>query len=264
MTLWMAGAVLAAALLTGPGRRAAIATMFARELLGTVLMVFCTFTPGPCFGHLGGFEATAAFFAGLLACDYIAGGPFVNPAVAAAFFAAGKLRFEELALVVAAQMAGGVLAFPLLQSAARPYSVTIGGPSVAAWVDVDTAVRSEAAATFLLVTAVFALCTTWIGEWWKVKHPILAAVIIALCKTFTLTGAHHQGYEGGGCSGALHTLLSASGPCARVALCARPGDEPNAGHVLGPLLDWRLPRRLATLRNLLGRPRRRRRCRRPV
>lgn len=144
-------------------------------------MVFCCFTPGPFLGHLGGWEEWTAHFGGILLADYTCGGPHVNPAVSFAFFVWRKLSLAQVAVLWAAQMAGGVLAFPLLQACSSPYGVQIGGPSVASGVSLEQAMWGEFLGTFLLLAAVFVFCTTWLGAHWPIKQSLVAISIRGIC-----------------------------------------------------------------------------------
>ena len=83
--------------------------------------MFCCFPPGPFLGHLPGYEEWIAHALGILVADYTCGGPHVNPSVTFAMWAWRKLSFSEAVLRIGAQMAGGSLAFPLLQFFAGRY-----------------------------------------------------------------------------------------------------------------------------------------------
>jgi len=154
--------------------------VFSRELLGSVVMVFCGFTPGPFLGHFGGWEEWTAHFGGILLTDYIFGGHF-NPAVSFAFFVHREISLAQLFVLWAAQMAGGVLAFPLLQACSSPYGIEIGGPAVAEGVSLEQAMWAEFAATFLLLAAVFTCCTTWLGPHWAFRQSLIAVSIRCIC-----------------------------------------------------------------------------------
>eukprot|EP00621_Florenciella_sp_RCC1693_P004824 CAMPEP_0182530238 /NCGR_PEP_ID=MMETSP1323-20130603/5762_1 /TAXON_ID=236787 /ORGANISM="Florenciella parvula, Strain RCC1693" /LENGTH=421 /DNA_ID=CAMNT_0024739527 /DNA_START=21 /DNA_END=1286 /DNA_ORIENTATION=- len=161
---------------------------FAKEFLGTILMVVCTFTPGPYFGHLKGYEEWLAHMAGVIVADYLCGGPHVNPAVTTAMFVWRKISLLQWIVYVAAQVAGGIVAFPFVQALSTPYGVTIGGPGIAPGTTFEDAVWSEGAATFVLLMGIFIFCTTWIGQIYPVKQPIVAAVIRGCIVYFGKTG----------------------------------------------------------------------------
>jgi len=161
---------------------------FLREMLGTIVMIFCCFTPGPVLGHLGGYEEWIAHGVGVIVADYLAGGPHVNPAVSVAMFVWRKLPLDHLVLFVAAQVAGGILAFPALQFLASPYGVTIGGPGITDDTDVVRACWDEGVGTFALLSAVFLFCTTWLGQHYHVKQPMVAIAIRVIIIHFGSTG----------------------------------------------------------------------------
>lgn len=80
----------------------------------------------------------------------------MNPAVSFAFaFVWGKLPVPEAFVRVAGQMAGGALAFPLLQAASTPYGVTIGGPGFAGKVAMDAAFNEGVGVFWLLAVRRF-------------------------------------------------------------------------------------------------------------
>ena len=80
-------------------------------------------------------------------------------------------------LYVSAQMAGGIIAFPLLQSLSSPYGVKIGGPGIQPGVELSEAAMSEGLATLLLLMGIFLFATTHIGKYYPVKQPLIAGVI---------------------------------------------------------------------------------------
>jgi glycerol uptake facilitator-like aquaporin len=144
-------------------------------------MVFCCFTPGPYLGSLGGWEEWIGHFCGILLADYVCGGPHVNPAVSFAFFVWRKLSFAQVCVLWSAQMAGGIVAFPLLQAVSTPYGVQIGGPMVRSGTPLVDAMWAEFIGTFLLLAAVYVFCTTWLGSHWAVKQSLVAVAIRIIC-----------------------------------------------------------------------------------
>jgi|AntAceMinimDraft_5_1070358.scaffolds.fasta_scaffold149506_1 hypothetical protein len=47
---------------------------------------------------------------------------------------------------------------------------------------------NEFAATFLLLTAVFVLCTTRLGAYYLIKQPLVAVAVRVICIFFGATG----------------------------------------------------------------------------
>lgn len=126
--------------------------------------------------------------------DYTCGGPHVNPSVTTAMFIWKQVTAEEWLLRVSAQMAGGVLAFPIIQGISSFYDVTIGGPAFSlgdcegcAGTMFD-AIMNEFLASFILLMGVFIFCTTAIGKIYYIKQPLLAAVIRYCCVFYGKTG----------------------------------------------------------------------------
>lgn len=167
---------------------------FLKEFSGTIVMVICTFTPGPFFGHLNakgtyaGYEVELAHLVGVIVADYICGGPHVNPGVTTAMFVWRKISLLQWILYVSAQMAGGIIAFPLLQSLSSPYGVKIGGPGIQPGVELSEAAMSEGTATLLLLLGIFAFATTHIGKYYPIKQPLIAGVIRLCIVQFGKTG----------------------------------------------------------------------------
>lgn len=151
-------------------------------------MIVCTFTPGPFLGSFEGYEEWLAHVAGVIVADYLCGGPQVNPAVTIAMFVWRKISGYQVLLYIAAQMAGGIVAFPLLQSISTPYKAVIGGPEVGPEVTVGQGMFNEGVAMFLLMLGIYAFATTAIGNVYPVKQPLIAAVIRACIYYFGTTG----------------------------------------------------------------------------
>ena len=140
-------------------------------------------------------------------------------------------------------MAGGALAFPLLQGLCRPYGWTLGGPGFAG-LDPREAAANEVFATFGLLLAVFLLCTTWFGAYYIPRMPMLAAVIRLLCVCFPATGPAMNPMVG--TSWALHAnsgtypsdpdhyIVYWVGPCAGAAAAALLWSMLQGGGVFGP------------------------------
>ena len=64
---------------------------FKSEAVGSVIMVFLTFSPGPFVGHRGKPAEWFAHMVGVMLADWSCGGPHVNPGVTAAMYTWGKL-----------------------------------------------------------------------------------------------------------------------------------------------------------------------------
>ena len=90
-------------------------------------------------------------------------------------------------MYVAAQVAGGIVAFPFVQALSTPYGVTIGGPGIAPGTTFEDAVWSEGAATFVLVRGLecrvlWWVCRGWDGLRWDELDKTLTSTL-----TLTLT-----------------------------------------------------------------------------
>ena len=76
-----------------------------------------------------------------------------------------QITAEQWVLRIAAQMAGGVLAFPIIQGVASMYDVQIGGPTFAlgeceGCLTMLEALVNECVASFILLMGIFIFCTT--------------------------------------------------------------------------------------------------------
>jgi glycerol uptake facilitator-like aquaporin len=104
-----------------------------------------------------------------------------------------QITAEQWVLRIAAQMAGGVLAFPIIQGVASMYDVQIGGPTFAlgeceGCLTMLEALVNECVASFILLMGIFIFCTTAIGKVYYVKQPLVAAVIRYCCVFYSKTG----------------------------------------------------------------------------
>ena len=99
-----------------------------------------------------------------------------------------KITAEQWLLNVSAQMAGGVLAFPIVQGVSRMYGVTIGGPELKADEDIFEAGMNECISSFILLMGIFMFCCTKIGTIYCLKQPLVAAVIRYCCYYYGRTG----------------------------------------------------------------------------
>jgi glycerol uptake facilitator-like aquaporin len=103
--------------------------IFRREFLGTMLMIACTFSAGKWIGKESLRIAWSSHMMGVIVADYFGGGPFVNPAVTVSMWSLGKITYTEAYVAIAAQLGGGLVAFPLFHaiSAAMEWE-PFGGP----------------------------------------------------------------------------------------------------------------------------------------
>lgn len=124
---------------TPPGIFIALATAFLvegkyfksyrQEFVGTFLMISLTFSAGKWVGSESMEVAWMSHFLGVIAADYFGGGPHVNPAVTLNMWSLGKINYTEAYIRVAAQMAGGLLAFPVFHIVSDSLNMTpFGGP----------------------------------------------------------------------------------------------------------------------------------------
>jgi len=138
---------------------------FVSEMVGTIVMVFFTFTPGPFQGHRGVTTEWMLHALGVMIADWTCGGPHVNPCVTAAIWAWGKISVTQSIVHIGGQMAGGILAFPALQGVSTLFDVTIGGPQFdPSAVGTNAAMWNEFSGCFLLLLVVFVFATTWFGD----------------------------------------------------------------------------------------------------
>ena len=161
---------------------------FLKEFLGVIVMVILTMSPGPFLGHLKGYEVWLAHMIGVVVADFTCGSPDVNPAVSTANLVYKKISLLDLMVRIAAQVAGGIIAFPLLQFLSTPYKLKITGPGIQPGVELPEAVWSEGVSTFLLVLGIFAFATTSIGKVYIIKQPLIAAVLRSCYEFFGKTG----------------------------------------------------------------------------
>lgn len=161
---------------------------FLKEFIGIILMIACTFTPGPFLGGYKGYEEWIMHMVGVIVADYLVGGPHVNPSVTVSMFVWRQLSIVEVVVLIGAQMAGGIVAFPLIQELSTPYNATIGGPSIGAGVTLGHGMWNEFIATFCLMMGIFLLCTTWLGALYHIKQPLVAMTIRSIIVVFGATG----------------------------------------------------------------------------
>mmetsp|Transcript_394 Transcript_394/g.552 ORF Transcript_394/g.552 Transcript_394/m.552 type:complete len:280 (-) Transcript_394:2186-3025(-) len=165
---------------------------FRMEFVGSLLMIACTFSAGKWIGSEDMSTAWFAHFLGVIAADYFGGGPHVNPAVTLSMWCLGKSTYTEAYVRVGAQMAGGLVAFPLFHMLSDIFEWTpFGGPEFSE--DEEHPVEaflSELGATFLLLILIYVL--NWelnfgTYHYW-IKQSLTAIGIRALIESFPTAG----------------------------------------------------------------------------
>jgi len=171
---------------------------YIHEFIGTLLMVFFTFSAGKWIGENSLPVAWIAHAFGVVAADYIGGGPHVNPGVTLSMFALGKCSYTEAYVRIAGAMAGGLFAFPIFRGFSSTFGLTpLGGPGFLLDEDdddihlkVSAAFFSEMSATFLLLMAIYFL--NWELNFGKyhywIKQPLTAVAIRYLIEVFPSAG----------------------------------------------------------------------------
>ena len=166
---------------------------FRHEFVGTLLMIMCTFSAGKWVGKDSMYTAWGAHALGVISADYFGGGPQVNPAVTVGMWSLGKLSYTEGFVRIAAQLGGGLTAFPLFHAVAEAFELQpFGGPEFNLD-DNNEAVEaflSEFCATALLMWAIFLL--NWEFDFGKnhyiIKQSLTAFAIRALIELFPTAG----------------------------------------------------------------------------
>lgn len=164
------------------------------EFGGTLLMIFLTFSPGKWIGVDSLPLAWVSHAVGVVASDYLAGGPHVNPAVSLAMFSLGKCDYTEMYVRMAASMAGGLVAFPLFLYFSDSLGwVPLGGPEYSATDDKDdfsSAFLNEFFSMFFLLIMIYVLNFELnFGKYhYWIKQPLTAIGIRYLIEVFGLTG----------------------------------------------------------------------------
>lgn len=164
------------------------------EFFGTLLMIFLTFSPGKWIGANSTSVAWASHAVGVVASDYLAGGPHVNPAVSVAMFSLGRCDYTEMYVRICASMAGGLVAFPLFLFFSESAGlVSLGGPEYSASDEKDdfgAAFLNEFFAFFCLIVMIYVLNFELnFGKYhYWIKQPLTAIGIRYLIEVFGLTG----------------------------------------------------------------------------
>jgi aquaporin Z len=167
---------------------------FRQEIVGTLLMIACTFSAGKWIGSESMRIAWVSHFLGVISADYFGGGPHVNPAVSVSMWALGKVTYTQMYVRIAGQMLGGLIAFPLYHALSNHFGWTpFGGPEFNMEGDhiaTAEAFLSEAAATFLLCLLIYAV--NWEMHFGKyhywIKQSLTAIGIRLLIEGFPTAG----------------------------------------------------------------------------
>ena len=166
---------------------------FTAELIGTVLMVGLTFSPGKWIAINSTLYCWAVHAAGVVAADKIGGGQHVNPSVSLAMFSLGECSYNEMVVRIAGSMCGGLLAFPCFQVLTDTLSWTaLGGPEYNPEGDEDASASgaSEFFATALLMLMIYVL--NWELNFGKhnywIKQTLTAIGIRFLIEVFPTAG----------------------------------------------------------------------------
>jgi glycerol uptake facilitator-like aquaporin len=167
---------------------------FRHEFVGSLLMIAFTFSAGKWIGSESMRMAWTSHFLGVIAADYLGGGPHVNPAVTMSMWCLGKCSYTEAYVRVAGQIGGGLVAFPLYHAISDAMKwVPFGGPEFNAPADTEHAVEaflSETGATFLLMFVIYIL--NWElhfgAHHYIIKQSLTAIAIRTLIEVFPTAG----------------------------------------------------------------------------
>lgn len=167
---------------------------FRHEFVGTLIMIVCTFSAGKWIGQESIRVAWSSHLLGVIAADYFSGGPHVNPAVTTSMLTLGKCSYTEAFVRICAQLAGGLVAFPLYHAVSDAMKwEPFGGPEFNMKDEDDHAAEaffSEFASTFLLCFVIYAL--NWemnFGTYhYIIKQSLTAIAIRALIEFFPTAG----------------------------------------------------------------------------
>jgi len=169
-------------------------TVFREEFVGSLLMIGFTFSAGKWIGETDVNTAWAAHFVGVIAADYLGGGPQVNPAVTCSMWCLGKVDFTDAYVRVAAQMGGGLVSFPVFAAISNAMNLTpFGGPEFQMSDDETQPVAafiSEFTSMILLMFAIYLF--NWECHFGKfhyiIKQSLTAISIRALIEFFPTAG----------------------------------------------------------------------------
>lgn len=167
---------------------------FRQEFIGTIRMIAFTFSAGKWFGENSMMLAWTSHFIGVVAADYIGGGPHVNPACTLSMWCLGKCSYTEAYVRVAAQMGGGLVAFPLFHAVSMSMGWTpFGGPEFSLKDGTDHAVDAFLSEFSAMVGLLFLIYTVnWeidfgTYHYW-IKQSLTAMGIRALIELFPTAG----------------------------------------------------------------------------
>ena len=167
---------------------------FRHEFGGSILMICCTFSAGKWFFSESVRMTWTSHFLGVIVADAMANGPHVNPAVTVSMVCLDKCSYTEGYIRVAAQITGGLVAFPLFHAVSNALDwKPFGGPEFNRDEADDHATEpflSEFAATFLLLLAIYALnFEINFGSYhYIIKQSLTALTIRALIEFFPMSG----------------------------------------------------------------------------
>lgn len=169
-------------------------TAFREEFIGSMLMIGFTFSAGKWVGENDISTAWAAHSLGVIASDFIGGGPQVNPAVTVSMWTLGKVSYTEAYVRIAAQMAGGLISFPMYHWISITMNLTpFGGPEFKMADDEVhpvAAFMSEFTSMILLMFAIYLL--NWELNFGKfhyiIKQSLTAFAIRGLIEFFPTAG----------------------------------------------------------------------------
>ncbi len=169
------------------------ANPFFNELIGTILMVALTFSPGKWVFADELYPSWIIHAAGVVAADKLGGGQHVNPSMSVSMFALGKCSYSEMILRISGAMAGGLLAFPLCKLFSDTMGLTpLGGPEYNQLWDPDasSSAFNEFSATLLLCFVVYLV--NWELNFGKyhywIKQTLTAVGIRFLIQAFPTSG----------------------------------------------------------------------------
>jgi glycerol uptake facilitator-like aquaporin len=167
---------------------------FRHEFFGTMLMIGATFSAGKWIGKESLRMAWTSHGLGVIAADYLGGGPHVNPAVTMSMWCLGKVSYTEAFVRVAAQLGGGLISFPLYHAISNAMDLEpFGGPEFNIPDDTKHATEaflSEYVATMLLMFTIYIL--NWemnFGTYhYLIKQSLTAIAIRSLIEGFPTAG----------------------------------------------------------------------------
>jgi glycerol uptake facilitator-like aquaporin len=167
---------------------------FRHEFVGSLLMIGFTFSAGKWIGGESMQVAWLSHFLGVIASDFLGGGPHVNPAATMSMWCLGKCSYTEAYVRVAGQIGGGLVAFPLYHALSDAMKWTpFGGPEFNAPADTEHAVEaflSETGGTFFLMFVIYILNfeLNFGKHHYIIKQSLTAIAIRTLIELFPTSG----------------------------------------------------------------------------